>query len=219
MKPENKTMRDIPNPQTSGPDQKRLSVYGKTPPKLCSFLVQIDPGRRENVTIDAYADGALFDAPACALACECESETAARKMVADIHYALVGYLTNRIRRSHVAITRGDAEKRERQIMLNLLSFALYCRDHLRFVMLSDDVHRAMYEDMIEIVDEAEKLLVEELPRFPAGQLVYGKGGDHDDKPNQEHVFMGDAETSAPGTIDPGADPVAGDCQGAGNSRL
>lgn len=214
MKPENKTMRDIPNPQTSGPDQKRLSIYGKTPSKLWSCLVQVDPGRRETVTIDAYADLAtFFDAPACALACECESETAAQKMVADIHYALVGYLTNRIRRRQGAIkdTRdkdmteevwkvlGDLEKAVNAILGPTI---------LRAQMLESDTLQPFYEELTDILEDAGRL-----------RRLHTREANHDDKPDQEPVRMGDAETSAPGTIDPGADSVAGDCQGAGNSRL
>jgi hypothetical protein len=94
-------------------DSQRLTIFGRTPKKLSSFLVQVDPGTRENVVIDAYADGARFDAPACALACESGSETAAMELVAKIHNAVVEYLQSRARRHQdtiITTTRDSTSK-------------------------------------------------------------------------------------------------------------
>lgn len=204
--------KDIQIPQTSL--RGKISVHGKTPDKLLSFLVQSYPAfDHYAVTIEAYEKSDLFDNPTCALACDCFSRDAAQKLVADLHRAVVAHMT-----------RGDAEMRKHRIMVDLLTFALYCRAHLRMEMMQDEFHRPMYEEMEPVVDEAKALLSEEMVRgynewaTRREKNSSSAGGDHAES-NQEHVFVGDAKPSAPRTVDPGADPVAGDRQGSGDPLL
>ncbi|MCX5818427.1 MAG: hypothetical protein NT047_00715 [Deltaproteobacteria bacterium] len=141
---------------------ERLSIYGKTPWELRSFLVQVDPGQRENVTIDAYKDDALFDTPACALACECESEAAAKVLVANIHYAVVGYLTNRARKHQIPIkdTREpDPSERAWEVMVGLETIVnlLLNTTPLRAQMMNNEILRPFYDELADILQIAALL--------------------------------------------------------------
>jgi hypothetical protein len=155
------------DPEKAVISQQKLSVYGKTPPKLWSFLVQIVPTRRENFSIDAYTDVTIIDKPlfrepACALACECENENQAMKLVADIHYAMIGYLTHRVRRKqlHINDKLEKAQTEQAWKILNELERIMTIiieKTDIRARMLESETLRPFYEELADILEDAGRL--------------------------------------------------------------
>lgn len=195
--------------------RESIYSYGKPDSRLTRFIVVSERLRdKDNVIVDAYQSNNSLMEHASTVVCDCESIESAERLVAELHRTIV----NRVMRK-------DTEKRKRKIMVDLLTFALYCRSHLRFVMMQDEFHRAMFEEMESIVDEAKKIVSDELSMIHHENLIRQKetitsqkGGGHAQQ-NQKRVLMGNSEPSAPGTADHGADTIQGDRDRDGDSLL
>ena len=195
--------KDITIPEP--PEQDKTFVWGNlTQKRLLSFLVtadQNDIGTGHSVVIESESGRECDTEANCLMIRECPSADAAQELVAELHHLTTHHLVDKYR--------------VRRTMVELVTFALYCKHHLGAVMMADEFHRPMFEDMVEIVEDAKGILEEELV---AGHIHFARktredGGSHD-KQDPESVRLGDTESSAAGEADPGADPLPRDPGGA-----